>query len=162
MAPALALRRGTSDRVNDPLSDQDLEAFLARAESAADAYVRGDMEQYIDLVRHADVFTLLPPYGGPPERHELRAADLRNSTGPIANGSARVEHVSTHTWGDTVVIAMIERQHGRVEGRADQRLDLRVTHIYRHVAGTWRLVHRHADPLVDTISLDELLTTMLR
>jgi len=27
---------------------------------------------------------------------------------------------------------------------------LRVTHVFRRDAGAWRLVHRHADPLVNT------------
>ncbi|MEI2765180.1 MAG: DUF4440 domain-containing protein [Dermatophilaceae bacterium] len=146
--------------MNDSLPPEALEELVAQAEAAADAYVRGDLEQYTELVRHADVFTLLPPNGGPPARHKNRSADLRDSPSSITDGSARLEHVSTHAWGDTLVIAMIERQHGRVEGRPDQRLDLRVTHVYRHVAGNWRLVHRHADPLVEAISLGELLTTM--
>jgi ketosteroid isomerase-like protein len=56
---------------------------------------------------------------------------------------------------------MIERQHGRVGGRPDQDLSLRVTHVYRRDGSDWLLVHRHADPLVSTLELDEL-TALLR
>jgi hypothetical protein len=31
---------------------------------------------------------------------------------------------------------------------ADKLLELRVTQVFRREAGEWRLVHRHADPLI--------------
>ena len=125
--------------MSTPLSGDDLDAFLDRVEAAADAYVRGDMTTYVEQVHHAESFTLLPPYGGPASRHEHRAATLKDSAGFIEGGSARLEHVETHAWGDTVVVAMIERQHGQVEGRPDQELSLRVTHVYRRegATGSW-------------------------
>mgnify|MGYP001942244138 CR=1 FL=1 len=95
-------------------------------------------------------------------RHEYRAESVRASAGSIQGGEAHLEHVEIHTWGDTLVVAMIERQHGRLEGRPDQELSLRVTHVYRRQGQDWPLVHRHADPLVDTMSLDELAALMRR
>jgi ketosteroid isomerase-like protein len=148
--------------MNMPLSGNALDAFLARAEEAADSYVRGDVAHYVDLVRHADVFTLLPPNGGPVSRHEHRAETLRASPGFITGGSARFEHVETHAWDDTLVLAMIERQHGRVEGGPDQELSLRVTQVYRREGDDWRLVHRHADPLVESLSPSGLHALMSR
>ena len=145
-----------------PLSADALGAFLTRAEEAADAYMRGDMARYVDLVCHADLFTLLPPNGGPVSRHEHRADTVRASPSFISDGSARLEHVETHAWGDTLVLAMIEKQHGRVQGGPDQELSMRVTHVYRREGDDWRLVHRHADPLVDTMTPDELHTMMSR
>jgi len=35
------------------------------------------------------------------------------------------------------------------------RTGLHVTLVYRREAGEWRLAHRHADPLVEGVSLDE-------
>jgi ketosteroid isomerase-like protein len=143
-----------------PMPDQGLDGFLAKAEEAADAYVRGDMERYLELVHHAEQFTLLPPYGGPVGRHERRDDSVRASAGFIQGGEARLEHIEVHAWGDTLIVAMIERQHGRVEGHADQDLSLRVTHVYRRMGAEWQLVHRHADPLIDETSLDDLLARM--
>lgn len=146
--------------MSQPLSEKDLDVFVTQAEEAAGAYVRGDMERYVELVRHAEQFTLLPPYGGPASRHEHRAETVRASAGFIQGGEARLEHVETHAWGDTLVVAMIERQHGRVEGSPDQDLSLRVTHVYRREGDRWHLVHRHADPLVNGMSLDDLQALM--
>ena len=146
--------------MSNPPSYGELEAFMIQAEEAAGAYVRGDMERYLELVHHADPFTLLPPYGGPAGRHEHRDESVRASAGFIQGGEAHLEHVETHAWGDTLIVAMIERQHGRVEGRPDQDLSLRVTHVYRRTGDGWLLVHRHADPLVNTRSLDDLQALM--
>jgi len=143
------------------MTEDDLNEFVRRAEEAADAWVRGDMDRYLDLVHHARGFTLLAPFGGPASKHESRAEGLRSSAGYFVDGEATLEHVEAHAWGDTVVLAMIERQHGRVGGRAAQDLSLRVTHVYRRDGSDWLLVHRHADPLVSTLELDEL-TALLR
>ncbi len=83
--------------------------------------MRGDMARFVDRGRHADVFTLLRPKGGPVTRHEHRAETLRASPALVSHGSAKLEHVETHAWGDTLVLAMIERQHGRVDGGPEQR-----------------------------------------
>ncbi|WP_432478195.1 hypothetical protein [Nocardioides sp. GXQ0305] len=99
------------------------------------------MERDPELVPHSEPFTLLAPYGGP---------------------ASRLDHVETHAWGDTLVVAMVERQHGRVEGRPDQDLSLRITHVHRRVGEEWQLVHRHADPLVDTMALEDLQGLMRR
>jgi hypothetical protein len=50
-------------------SDEDLNEFIAHAEEAADAWVRGDLDRYLDLVHHARGFTLLAPTGGPASQH---------------------------------------------------------------------------------------------
>ena len=141
--------------------DEDLAEFVTRAEEAADAWVAGDLDRYLDLVHHARGFTLLAPTGGPASRHEDRAGELRGWTSPFTDGEASYEDVVTHAWADTIVLVVTERQHGRVGDQPDQDLSIRVTHVYRRVDGVWLLVHRHADPLVSTMSLAEL-TALLR
>ena len=143
-------------------TDKTLDEFVRRAEEAADAWVRGDLGRYLDLVHHAPGFTLLPPVGGPASRHEDRTAELRTWDSSFAEGEATLEHVATHAWGDTIVLAMIERQHGRIGGRPDQDLSARVTHVYRRDGADWLLVHRHADPLVATMDLAELAALLRR
>ena len=71
-------------------------------------------------------------------------------------GEAELDVVQTHASGDLVVLVAIERQHGRVGGLPDQDWSLRVTLVFRRDGATWRLVHRHADPLVHGVSLEQL------
>jgi len=142
--------------MDESISDEDVTAFVRRTEAAADAWMRGDTDRYLDLVHHARGFTLLPPNGGPASKHENRAEGVRASAGWFQHGEARLEDVETHAWGDTLVLVLTERQHGQVGGLPDQDWSLRVTQVYRRVDGDWQLVHRHADPLVRTVDLVEL------
>jgi ketosteroid isomerase-like protein len=117
--------------------------------------MRGDMDRYLELTRHAPGFTLMNPFGGPPARYEDRTASLRAAASYFKAGEARLELAETHVWGDTVVLVMIERQHGEVGGLPDQDWPLRVTQVYRRDGSDWLLVHRHADPLVQAVGLEE-------
>jgi ketosteroid isomerase-like protein len=71
-------------------------------------------------------------------------------------GEAELDVVQTYTSGDLVVLVAIERQHGTVGGLPDQDWSLRVTLVFRRDGEEWRLVHRHADPLVHGISFEQL------
>jgi ketosteroid isomerase-like protein len=132
----------------DSVSHDDVSRLVERLEEAASAYMRGDMEHYLELVHHARGFTLLAPGGGPPVSYENRADGVRASVGFFKGGESRLENVEVHAWDDTVVVALIERQHGEVGGLPDQDWSLRVTQVFRRVDAGWQLVHRHADPLV--------------
>jgi ketosteroid isomerase-like protein len=71
-------------------------------------------------------------------------------------GEADLELVETYASGDMAVLVAIERQHGEVGGMPDQDWSLRVTLVFRHEGSEWRLVHRHADPLVHAISMEHM------
>ena len=144
------------------ITDQELTEFIRRAEEAATAYLQGDWDRYLDLLHYADGFTLMRPNGRPASRHEERAAELRSWRNPFRDGEARLEHVETHAWGDTLVLVMIERQHARMGDLPDQNMSLRVTHVYRRDGSDWQLVHRHADPLAQPMELPELNALMRR
>lgn len=142
---------------DDPSStDEPLAQLLREAEEAADVYMAGDTTRYLELVHHAPGFTLFAPYGGPASRHANRAEEVAASAGYFRGGEATLEHVETHVWGDTAVVAMIERQHGQVGDLPDQEWPLRVTHVYRRDGDRWLLVHRHADPFAQPIGIAEM------
>jgi len=85
-----------------------------------------------------------------------RRSDLRAWTSNFADGEAELEVATAHPWGDTIVLVMVERQHGRIGDLADRDYSMRVTHVYRRNGSTWELVHRHADPLVAQQSFERL------
>ena len=139
----------------ETISHEELAELVRRTEEATSAFMRGDMDRYLALTPHAPGFTLMNPFGGPPNRYEDRTESLRAAASYFKAGEAKLELAETHVWDDTVVLVMIERQHGEVGGLPDQDWPLRVTQIYRRDGPDWLLVHRHADPLVHAVGLEQ-------
>jgi ketosteroid isomerase-like protein len=141
------------------VSDEEMADLVRHAAEATSAYIRGDMNTYLTHISHAEDYTLLPPTGGEPvhgfdgsdEANEARARMFRG-------GDAELEVFAKYSSGDMVVLVVIERQHGEVAGLPDQDWSLRVTLVFRRDESGWWLVHRHADPLVHEIGMDQLAT----
>jgi ketosteroid isomerase-like protein len=55
------------------------------------------------------------------------------------------------------VIVGVERQRGVISGLPEQDWSLRVTWVFRRTESGWELAHRHADPLVQPISPEQLV-----
>ncbi len=137
---------------------EDTLAELTRiAQDSANAYLNGDLDTYAGLVRHADDFSLMPPYGGA-TRHGFELTDeTRESTRrTFRGGEATVEVDAAYVGADLAVLAVVERQRATVGDLPEQDWSLRVTLAFRHDADGWRLVHRHADALVHPIDQDTL------
>ncbi len=143
--------------VHETVTTTELEALIRRVTEAARAYIRGDMRTYFSLIKHRDDYTLMSPFGGEPTRgFDDSPEHLAALERYFQNGEAEVDIVQTYTSGDLVVLVMIERQHGEVGGLPDQDWSLRVTSVFQRDGSEWRQVHRHADPLVHGISLEQL------
>ena len=138
-------------------TEEELAALIQRTTEAAKAYIRGDMRTYFTLIRHGDDYTLMSPFGGEPTRGvDTSPERLEDLARFFRSGEAELEVVETYASGDLVVLAAIERQHGEVGGLPEQDWSLRVTLVFRREGSEWRQVHRHADPLVHPISLEQL------
>jgi ketosteroid isomerase-like protein len=135
-------------------TDADITSLAERCQDAAAALIRGDVRRYLSLFVHADDYTLIPPFGGPP-RHGFDTSEdaVEQLSRFFAGGEAQVDVVQSYASGDLVVLVVIERQHGKVGGLPDQDWSLRVTMLFRREGDDWLLVHRHADPLVREIDL---------
>jgi ketosteroid isomerase-like protein len=139
------------------ITDEEVADLIRRTADAASALIRGDIRTYVTLVRHADDYTLMAPSGGEPRRG-FDASDqaLDALARYFQGGEAELQVFQSYTSGDLAVLVAIERQHGEVGGLPDQDWSLRVTLVFRREEGEWRLVHRHADPLVHGIGQGQL------
>jgi ketosteroid isomerase-like protein len=73
-------------------------------------------------------------------------------------GGTQQEILAAGSSGDLGYSVALERGRARVGGSAEPvPMVLRVTHIYRRVDGEWRIVHRHADAIVDKIAAEAVL-----
>ena len=127
--------------------------LIARTAEAASAFTNEDMRRFVELVKHADDYTLMAPFGGE-TRYGFDA--LEAAARYFRGGEAVVEVVQSYVSGNLAVLVVIERQHGRIGGLPDQDLSLRVTQVFRREDSRWLQVHRHADPLVHPIGEDRL------
>jgi ketosteroid isomerase-like protein len=58
------------------------------------------------------------------------------------------ETIEKHVTPEFAYIVRVERARAKVGGREDfAPIALRVTMIFRREDGTWKIVHRHADPI---------------
>ena len=138
-------------------TNQELDELIDRTAEAASAYIRGDIRHYLTLIEHADDYTLMSPFGGEVTHgFDASPARLEATERFFGGGEAELDVVQTYTSDDMVVLVAIERQHGEVGGLPDQDWSLRVTLVFRRDGSEWRLVHRHADPLVHAISFEQL------
>ena len=141
---------------HESITEDDLAALIKSTAEAASAYMRGDIRRYLALIKPAEDHTLMAPAGG----ELIRGRDDSDAAIEITSryfqaGDADLEVVQTYASCDLVVMAAIERQHGEVGGLPDQDWALRVTLVFRREGSEWRQVHRHADPLVHGISLEQ-------
>ena len=138
------------------VTDGDVTDLVRNTAEATSAYIRGDIRRYLTLIRHGDDFTLMAPYGGEARRGFDVEQALETTPKMFQGGEADLELVESYASDDMAVLVAIERQHGLVGGMPDQDWSLRVTLVFRREASEWWLVHRHADPLVHPISMEQM------
>jgi ketosteroid isomerase-like protein len=152
-AGAIALCAGSAGFSD---ADNDVANLIKRTEEANVALVQGNIDSYIALTRHAKDYLLMTPFGGTPilgfdNSSEHRAAMAKF----FRSGTLKQEVVATYQSGDLVVLVTIERIRAVIQELPEQDWVLRVTQVYRRDGSDWQLVHRHADPLGNKISLEQ-------
>jgi ketosteroid isomerase-like protein len=144
------------------ITELDVATLIARWSEAAQRYIDGDLRAYAAIARHAEDYTLLPPYGGAARAGFDGSDDAVEWTArTFRGGQAELEVVKTYTSGDLAVLVAVERQVGTVGDQPPQDWSLRITLVFRREGTDWRLVHRHADPLVRAVN-PELFAAIAR
>lgn len=129
--------------------------LAARAETANEAFINGDMRRWYGVVGPiGDDFTLMQPLGGVSRGFDPSPAHLDQLARTFTSGEATFELVQGYASGDMAVLVFIERQRAVVAGLPEQDWSLRVTQVWRRSGESWQLVHRHADTLVDNIGME--------
>jgi len=126
-----------------------LQQAIKQYHVAVDGFSRGDPEPAKRIFSHRDDVTLANPWG-PAVRgwrqvsEALNFASSRFREGKVTS----FEPVAWYEAPELATILELERWRAKVGGREDiSFFDLRVTSTFRREDGTWKLVHRHADPI---------------
>ena len=115
--------------------------------------VNGNPEVYKTLYSRGDDVTLANPFGPPARGWSQVSSTLdraaSNFRGNFQDGEpVGVENIATAVTPELAYILEIERYRARVGGAAElSPIAVRVTTVFRHEDGDWKVVHRHADPI---------------
>ena len=133
--------------------DRSFRTFLQDFERGAARFINGDPGPWKATVSQREDVTLMGGWGivargwkDASARYDWAARRFVDSAAVL-----QVEYVSTVVSGDLAYTVSIERSTVRLAGAPSTApMTLRVTHAFRKEDGRWKLVHRHADPLVET------------
>jgi ketosteroid isomerase-like protein len=127
----------------------DFDEVLEQYHLALDEIVKGSPDGYKRVYSHQDDVTLANPFGPPARGWDEVAKTLERAASQFRDGEATgFENVAKYITPDLAYTVEIERSQTKVEGREDVTpIALRVTTIFRHEEGEWKVVHRHADPI---------------
>jgi ketosteroid isomerase-like protein len=117
--------------------------------SALDEFSRGNPEPVKRLFSHRDDVTLANPFGPAVRGWTQVSQALDFASSRFRNGQVKsFELLAQHDVSDQSTFFEIEHWEARVGGREGvSTFQLRVTSTFRREDGTWKLVHRHADPI---------------
>lgn len=137
-------------------SDTTLLEFLDQLAEATHQFNIGNPQPYLALLSPSEQLTLMGAAGGMEKgiaeiRPRLEFLTKRRTEGTrFEENRAEIEYISILAVGDLAYTVQIERRKLGAPGK-DQPTDsvLRATHVLRKENGEWKLLHRHADPLVE-------------
>jgi ketosteroid isomerase-like protein len=134
----------------DELSD--FQEFMQRREAASAAYVEGDPGPLDQIIARVLPATFFAPTGGFVHGTEEVAARYDGDAQSFDRGSRfRFEVLEMAAGGDIAYWVGFMRGKAHMRGKSDAiPMNLRVTEVFRREGGSWKLVHRHADPLADS------------
>ncbi len=119
-------------------------------------FIKGNPEPVIGFFSRGQGVSLANPFGGFARGRDEVPKRVRLACTYYKDGrSVGFENIAKFVAQDLAYIVEIERYEARTGGREEiAQVSLRVTSIFRREDGTWKLVHRQADPLVDVQSSD--------
>ena len=127
----------------------DLDGVLEQFKQAGQEFVKGNPKPVQELFSHRDDVSLANPFGPPARGREQVAEAQRRGASVFRDGEIYdFETVAKYVTDELACILLIERTNAKVGGSEDVTpCDLRVTITLRPEEGTWKVVHRHADPI---------------
>lgn len=150
----------SSSSVRAPASpaevESDFRAFLPRWEEAQTQFLNGDDTAWKRMCSQTEDATIFGAFGGREKgwaevgpRFDWAASQFKPS-----GAKKRFEYLSVVARGDLALTVSIERDEPHYSADASdaappQTRGLRVTQVFRRDPDGWKLVHRHADPLIE-------------
>jgi len=128
----------------------DVDQLLEQWHPASDEFLKGNPEPVKQMWSHKEDVTLANPYGPPVRGWDKVEEVIEYAASQARDGElTSVEIVAKHVSPEFAYVVQIERPKAKLGARENiTSFALRVTMIFRpEEDGTWKIVHRHADPI---------------
>ena len=127
----------------------DLHVALDRYHLAASEFVKGNPAPYKLVFSHREDVSVANPFGPVASGWEQVAETMGRAAALYTDGEViGFENIETYITPALAYIVETERFKTRIGGRPElSSVVLRTTSILRPEDGTWKVVHRHADPI---------------
>ena len=127
----------------------DFDQAVEHYHRAADEFVKGNPEPYKMVFSHREDVSLANPFGPVVRGWKQVAETMERAASLYRDGEViGFENIAKYVTPDLAYMVEVERIKAKLGGREDVTpLALRTTSILRPEDGTWKVVHRHADPI---------------
>ncbi len=131
------------------MSTFDFDTVVEQYHLALGEFVKGNPEPAKMVFSHREDVSLANPFGPPVRGWKQVAETMERAASLYRDGEITgFENVAKYVTAELAYIVEVERIKAKVGGREDvASLALRTTSILRPEDGTWKVVHRHADPI---------------
>ena len=136
-----------------------LDEFVSQCETAWRVFVRGTPAPAMRLFSRRDDVTLANPWGPAVTGWARVSITLEDAARRFRNGQWAFDILSRFVLDDLAWYHGIEHGEAMLGGRSElEPFALRVTSVYRREDGQWRIVLRHADPIMNARPADATLS----
>ncbi len=137
----------------------DFDEVVAHYQRALGEFVKGNPEPVKMMFSHREDVTLANPIGPVVRGWEQVAATGDRAASLLKDGEiVAFDIVAKYVTPELAYMVWVERVKAKVGGRQDVApIALRVTTIFRPEDGTWKVVHRHADPITTAQPVESII-----
>jgi ketosteroid isomerase-like protein len=127
----------------------DVNELIEQFDQAQGELVKGNAEPVQKHFSHQEYVTLNNPFSPPAHGWDEVAQTMERAASQFTDGQITgFEIIEKHVTPEFAYLVRVERAKAKVGGGEDVApIALRVTMIFRPEDGTWKIVHRHADPI---------------
>jgi ketosteroid isomerase-like protein len=140
-------------------AEREVDRLIGLYQRALGEFVKGNPEPVKEHFSDGEDVTLANPLGPPARGREQVARAIERASSNFTDGEmVDIENVAKYVTPELAYVVWLEQAKVKLGGMEDfAPSTLRVTMIFRPEGGTWKVVHRHADPITTAQPAESVL-----